>query len=345
MKPRLLVCRTDALGDSILTLPAVHDLRTAFPNAHITYCGRHLTQPLLEACPDIDQVLSYPEDGHHKVFYQQLFQHSFDAAIMCYPKPIALAWNLATHAVPIRVGTQRRWWGFLYNHGSRRSRSQSHLHESTLNRELAALAIQALGGDTRVCDMPAQATLVADPTEQHNIRDYISSLGIDDRYLVIQPGSRGSALDWPLERMAMVADRLRQQQVSVLFHIGPGESHIESRLHALCTLPQVCIGTGSTSHKRVIDIPQLIALLQGASCVLGNSTGPLHIAAVVGTPVVGLYPPIRNLDPDRWRPLGNQQQILLPPHTSLYASKKAAPAHIMDGISVDAVCKAISCFL
>ena len=134
MKPHLLICRTDALGDSVLTLPVVHDLRTAFPDAHISYCGRRLTQPLLEACPDIDQVLCYPEHGNRRAFNQQLFQHSFDAAIMCYPKPIALAWNLARHSIPIRVGTQRRWWGFLYNHRCHRSRSQSHLHESTIEQ-------------------------------------------------------------------------------------------------------------------------------------------------------------------------------------------------------------------
>jgi ADP-heptose:LPS heptosyltransferase len=326
--PRILVSRTDRLGDLVLTLPAVLDLAAAFPSAHLAVLCRPENAALAALCPGVAQTIAWrAEDGTGG-----LTINGFDAAVVCYPKPPALAWRLYRAGIPLRVGTARRWWSFLFNEREAGGRTASGQHESELNRALARRCIARLGGPSAVCDRPARLELRLPESLKEKAATRIAQAGLPERgFAVLHAGSRGSAKDWPLERMLELAAALRGQGHAVAWTVGPADQAVRARLAA------------QPGNRLLENLPLdvLAAVLAQAGVVVANSTGPLHVAAAAGAPVVGLYPPVAACDPERWGPLGSQTRSLTAPTTGAeparFANPRVAPADLMERIAVDSV--------
>ncbi|HIO11737.1 MAG TPA: ADP-heptose--LPS heptosyltransferase, partial [Deltaproteobacteria bacterium] len=117
---RFLLIRTDRIGDTVLTLPAVTALRKKFPAAFIAFLAQPYTAPLIEQYEGIDLLLSYEPEGRHRGWKgvlklsHQLRELNFDAAILFYPRP-ELAFALLKAKIPLRIGTGYRWYSFLLN--------------------------------------------------------------------------------------------------------------------------------------------------------------------------------------------------------------------------------------
>jgi heptosyltransferase-3 len=331
--PRILVSRTDRLGDLVLTLPAVLDLAAAFPSAHLVVLCRPENAALAALCPGVTQTIAWrAEDGT-----SGLTLNGFDAAVVCYPKPPALAWRLYRAGITLRVGTARRWWSFLFNEREPGGRTASGQHESELNRALARRCIARLGGPTEACDRPARLDLRLPETLKNEAATRIALAGLPERgFAVLHAGSRGSAKDWPLERMLELAAELRRQGHAVAWTVGPADQTVRARL---ATQP------GNLLLEN-LPLDVLAAVLAQAGVVVANSTGPLHVAAAAGAPVVGLYPPVAACDPERWGPLGSLARSLTAPTTSAeparFANPRVVPADLMARISVDSVLKKIA---
>ncbi|MRR09338.1 hypothetical protein EG831_04515, partial [bacterium] len=115
--------------------------------------------------------------------------------------------------------------------------------------------------------------------------------------------------DWPLERFAELADRIREPGdgspgTAVVITLGPGEEPLRGRLEPLLKTKPVWVSG--------LALPELAAVLSRARLVIANSTGPLHIAAAAGTRVIGLYCPIVPCHPKRWGPYGPGHAVIMP---------------------------------
>jgi ADP-heptose:LPS heptosyltransferase len=147
-------------------------------------------------------------------------------------------------------------------------------------------------------DVPAEDTAVA-----HGLLAQAFPTG-DGPLVVVHPGARLVAKCWPPENFAAVCDMIaRRFGGRVLLLTGQGEDPMVNALLASAQVKPATVG-------RPLPVPQLAALLKEADLFLGNDSGPMHVAAAVGTPVVALFGPQL---PSRWGPLGEGHITLRPP--------------------------------
>ena len=295
----ILVVRTDHIGDVILTLPTVEALKLNFPNAHVAMLLNSYTASLAEGIAD---VLYYNREEAPKPFFEMLAElrrAQFDTAVVAFPRfRIALLLWLA--GIPVRIGTGYRWYSFLFNRRIFEHRKTVEKHEAEYNLSL-------LGGLGCTILSTPEAKIVISEQERIKASDIRKSIGIldADRLILLHPGSGGSARDWKPENFSRLASELKKRGFYVV--ITGGKAEIEL-VHSVARNA----GEGVKSFVSNLSLKEFAAFIQTAKLFVANSTGPLHIAAAVGTPVVGFFAPVHVMSPKRWGPLTNKKAIFVP---------------------------------
>jgi len=308
---RILVIRTDRMGDVILSTPVLTSLKQTFPHASIAILVRPYTRDLVQGHPDVDEIICIDETGHHKgisgllILAKELKDKRFDVALVLHPTfRLALLTFLAR--IPLRVGTGYRAYSFLFNKRIYHHRKRSNRHEVDLNLEVS----HAIGANIDAVEFKFYI-----PEEAINkLRKHLDFSTMAKRPLVVlQPGSGGSARDWPLHRFGELATQLVQQLNAHVIVTG-----IKSE-KALVDKVQKTAEVEIQRVDGLLSIKELAALLQRADLVIANSTGPLHLAVAVGTEVIGLFCPIKPCLPQRWGPYKpgartwQKDSVIMPP--------------------------------
>lgn len=324
---RILISRTDSIGDVMLTLPMAAWLKSAFPDCHITFLCRNYTAPIVECYEDIDAVLRLESIEALPLQSRVSFiaGHHFDTAIHVFPnKDLAALFKKAK--VPNRIGTSHRGFHLLTcNIRPNFSRKRSQHHEAQLNFELLKPlgveelpSFEQLNAWTKRFRAPA-ATL---PDDIEN------ALGGHTKTVVLHPKSQGSAREWPIGNYIELAKDLAAQNNVVLFTGTEKEGQLFRNL-----IPQ---------HPLIIDttgkltIEQLLFLLSRIDALVACSTGPLHIAGFLGKRAVGLFSPKVPIHPGRWRALGEKSVAIVDdPDCPTCASKK--PCDCIERIPVSRI--------
>lgn len=301
---RILVVRTDRLGDVVLTLPVLSSLRRCFPGARLSVLLRQYTGAIVAGNPFVDDIIWYDKDGALVPFGAMLAMlkaRRFDAAVLVRPDPRA-ALLLALAGIPVRIGTGYRYYSPLMTHRIYEHRSEARHHELEYNLHLLA----PLGCDTRdEIAAPRFGLAVAEQTRA-SAEEILRSLGAGSGpRIVVHPGSGGSAADWPIESFGALAKRLHDSGAGTVLVTG--------------TLPEApkaqavvrdCAGAVNLAGR--LSVTQLAAVLQSSRLFVGNSTGPLHVAVAVGTPVLGFYPSVPVMGRKRWGPYSQKSAVLSP---------------------------------
>jgi len=301
----LLLVRTDHLGDMLLTLPMVDAVKTAFPGCRVTVLASPVNAEAARHHAGVDHVevdpLEAKGSGLRGVgpLARQVRALGCDAAVVVHPTPrLALAVWLGR--VPVRVGTAYRAYSVLFNRRVREHRRRPPWkHESQYNvnllEPLGVGPVEARPFRWRVSAEEAQA-VDAVLREQR--------VG-DGRFAVLHPGSAGSNLNWAPAQYGELGRRLAADGLRVTVTGGPSETGLTA---AVCAAS----GAGAIDLGGRLSLSHLAALLQRSVLYVGSSTGPTHLAAAVGTPIVALYSPLRSAAPVRWRPLGERVEVLTP---------------------------------
>jgi heptosyltransferase III len=295
----ILVVRTDRIGDVILTLPTVEALKSNFPNAHVTMLVSSYTSTLVGGIAD---TLLYSRYGKPRPFFEMLRgvrNAHFDTVLVAFPQfRIALLLWLA--GIPVRIGTGYRWYSFLFNKRIYEHRKSAEKHEAEYNLSL----LQGLG---HTITSKPEAKLTISPQEQKIASDVRYSLGISDtdRLVLLHPGSGNSARDWKPEHFAQLALELTNLGYQVVITGGKTE---EALVHRVADEAKNDV----KFFISTLNLKEFAAFIQSAKLFIANSTGPLHIAAAVGVPVIGFYPPVRVMSPKRWGPLTEKKTIFIP---------------------------------
>jgi ADP-heptose:LPS heptosyltransferase len=297
----ILVTRTDRLGDVILSLPVAAAIKAATTGTNVTFLVAEQVAPVVSLCPWVDDCLTIAKAQDPSSIVATLRERAFDAAICLYPRPY-VASRLKQAGIPVRIGTSRRWYSYRFTRRVNLSRASSGRHERDLNLEL----LRGLGwGKFTISDplcIPTQDS-------QRAARILLDKAGFDWKqhpYAVVHPGCGGSARNWKPERYRQLCQTLKENGLAVLV----------TGLNSEKQLAADVVGEtkdGIASLAGTTDLTTLAALLQQASVFVGPSTGPMHLAAAVGTPVVALFGPVRTTGPDRWGPLGTGHQVFVPP--------------------------------
>ncbi|MFQ5911992.1 MAG: glycosyltransferase family 9 protein [Nitrospinota bacterium] len=296
---RIAIVRLTSLGDVVHTLPVAHALRCHRSISYIVWIVEEREQVLLLNNPAVDEVVVAPTRrwrrelrtpaGAMKVLKEfrglrdQLRSLSIDVAIDVQGRfPKSTIFTLLTGA-PMRIGLGWR-------HVSDTLSSLFITHRVTPPREAVHVVEQnmsllgPLGVPVRDLAFPLPVVPVAERKAEFLLQGH--GVTPRDRLLVLLPAARRPGKRWPPPRYRELANRLwKEAAVRILLLPGPGE---EGLFHLISDgLDGRCIPIGGTS------IPELVAFLRGAHLAVGNDTGPLHLAAALGVPTIGLYGPTR----------------------------------------------------
>jgi heptosyltransferase-3 len=287
---RILISRTDRIGDLVLSLPVARMLHRAYPDISIDFLVQEYTAPVLRHQPDVADVLTIGPQADYRNLAETLTQRKYKAVICLYPRR-QLAWALLKAKIPIRIGTSRRWYSYLFTHRVVVRRRDSGRHEKDLNLDL----LGPLGIEPDYLLTPELSVRSGGDSHDRQV----------ERMVVIHPGDGGSAVNWRIERYVELAGVLKESANRI---IVTGLAHERER--------HMAAFAGIVGEKNVMtgrtDLIQLMNVLADANLFVGGSTGPLHLAAAMGVPVVGLFGPIRSTTPDRWGPCGHGHRVFVP---------------------------------
>jgi heptosyltransferase-2 len=300
---RVLIVRTDRIGDVLLSTPVIKALRVQYPKAYIAMMVSPYAKDIVEGNPYLDEVIIYDKDGRHKSwlssikFALNIRKRRFDLAFILHP---ANRVHLVTFfaGIPRRIGYERKF-GFLLTDRIKHTKQCGEKHELEYNLDL--LRYLGIAPEDKSLFMPIKnesERCIEDVFRQEGIKE-------QDKLLAIHPGASCPSKIWPSERFAEVADRLESKYgFKVLLIAGPkdiilSENVIKNMRHRAVNL------AGKTS------VSQLASVLKRCRLFISNDSGPVHIASAVGTPVISIFG--RNqkgLSPKRWGPLGIKDKVL-----------------------------------
>ena len=303
VKPRILIARPDHLGDVLLTVPSVAALRAAIPSAHISFLVTTEMGDVIRHCPEIDQVLTLPFPplcaSPDPAIWSSLVNQTasrlrgcFDLIILSRPEDPWSGELAVAAGIPIRIGyatpgTEPFLTLAVPFH------EEGHAVIQTLNLiEVAAncLGAKIASGGGRL----TTGNFVPTPSEELIAEEVIlEAPAAGASPIVFQPGSGWPLKNWVAQRWGELAIKIqRRWGLTPLVPGGPGE---EALVEAVVEASDGC-AYGLAGR---LSVGALAALYRRACLVIGIDSGPVHLAVMVGTPVIGLYGP---LDPLKWGP-------------------------------------------
>lgn len=300
-KLKILVSRTDAIGDVILTIPICNILKENTEVSELHFLGRSYTEDVIDTCISIDKFVN--ADLIEKLDYKDqvkfLKAENYDAIIHVLPN-LKIAKLAKDAKIPIRIGTTNRWFHWMTcNRLVQLSRRKSVLHEAQLNLKLLkALDIEK---DFSLEDLFFQFQLknIAPLPER-----LFAFLKQDRLNIILHPKSNKSAREWGLQNFADLIHLLPKEKYRIF--ISGTKAEGASMKDWLRQLPEHVVDvTGMMTLK------EFISFIYHANGLIAASTGPLHIAASIGNNALGLYPPMRPLFPMRWGPIGPKASYLV----------------------------------
>ncbi len=313
----ILIIKMSSLGDTIHALPTLYALRNHFPDARITWAVHPAFSALLPEKPWIDEIYLIDRKRIRRPAYwaelrRDLHEKHFDLVI-------DLQMIAKSALVSLLSGGKRRigYWdaregSFLASTPIRGPHQKGHIIEQLL--DVAAY----LGCDTSEIRFP----LRAHEKETEIVRQLLSANGIDGRYVVLVPGTRGEHKKWPVSHWGELAKRFADAGIHTVISGSPGEEDMGREIQKISPSPYTVNLVGKT------NLLELCALDEMAALHISGDTGPLHIANAAGTPLIALFGPTL---PDRSGPLGN------PAADVLLADDPGKETTKMETISVDAV--------
>jgi heptosyltransferase-2 len=307
---RVVVRGVNWVGDAVMTVPALRELRRVLPRAHITLATRPWAEGLFAGADFLDDLLIYdrrPRDlravarqtrewRSRRFDLALLFQNAFEAALIA-----------AAARVPLRVGYATDGRRALLTHALPVPPWRGERHEVFYYLNLVARLEEALRGASQVEGREPRLALNISEERKARAREFLSSQGVDlNRLLVaICPGSTNSrAKRWPAERFATLADRfIAEAGANVLLVGSPDELEVSREVEKRMRQRPVTL-TGRT------DLAQAVAILSLADILVTNDTGPSHISAALGRPTLVIFGPT---DPRTTRPFSPLAEIIRHP--------------------------------
>ncbi len=294
---RIIISRTDSIGDVMLTLPICAWIKRNFSDTHLIFLGKGYTRDIVTAYELVDEFIDWNDFLTDRSTSADRFK-ALNADIILHVFPSKSIARLAKKAgISERIGTSHRLFHLsTCNHRVNFTRRGSDLHESQLNHELLRpLGLKSIPSLQEITDTTKyfRRPQVGLPEDLERLNDIT----------ILHPRSQGSAKEWPIKKYVELAEKLVEAGKNVLF-TGTENEGAQFR-EQLPVHEQINDTTGQLS------LQQLMILISKADNLVACSTGPLHIAGYYGVNTIGLFSPKRPIHPGRWKALGDGVQIVV----------------------------------
>lgn len=336
-RQRFLVVRLSSIGDIVHTLPAVAALGRAHPKAEIHWAVEDRFADLLRGNPYVSRVIKLdtlgwrknPTSGRAMSEIMQGF-----GALREYPYDAAIDFQgLIKSAIFARLSHSQERIGLAW--GSLREPLASLLYTQRVSPkncthiiEMNLSLVEPLGARASDWEFP----LPDEAQDRETIREQLERLGTKE-FIIINPGGGWKSKRWsPVNYAKLVAEMAGQAPFDILVTGSPQEEGVAREIITRASVPRVKWFPST--------LLQFIALARRAKLLIGGDTGPLHLAAAVGTPIVALF----NADdprntPERNGPF-NPADITLCGPRGADQSGRARDLNYLEGVSVESVVKA-----
>jgi heptosyltransferase-2 len=309
---RILVRGTNWIGDAVMTIPAIQELRRLFPQAHLTLLTRASTVEIFRDSAIFDEIIiakSFLND------VRQLRSGRFDLAVI-FP-------NSFESALAVRLAGVKRSFGYAAQHRSMLLSDAIEVpdwkdtrHEVYYYVELVREAGKRLAQTISTAE-PSQPEVSVAPTIRERARTLLREKGIgpNGSIVVLAPGSTNSrAKRWTPESFAALNDRLREELgVDVVLMGSPDDKEVSDRVSELSDRKPFDL-TGET------DIALAAAVLSEVDLLISNDMGLAHLAPAVGTETFVIFGPT---NPVTTRPFSDRATVIT-------ASVECSPCMLRD---------------
>ena len=297
----LAVCTGGGAGDLLAAFPAINAMRRHFA-APIDVLTTSYAAPLASTQAAVGEVLTDDGRAPLRVLVGNLRAHHYTHAVVFWSSP-RIAKAVQQAGIPQRVGQARRLYSFRYTDrvSVRSEHGDTHSHWTDIQMDYA----RALGVQPQPVDY--QVSIPLTPSDEAEADRVIAQSAGSQPFLIFHAarGITAHAPHWPSGHFAVIGDALAAAFGScVLLTGGSNEGVLVAQTAARMTAPRYNIA-GKTTLRG------FGALARRARLVVALDSGPMHIAAAVGAPTVGIFA-LRTDLPQRWRPLGPRVAVVTP---------------------------------
>jgi heptosyltransferase I len=322
---KILIVKPSSLGDVVHSLPFLNAVKTCFPEAEIHWVIAKGLEGILDGHPMIERLWIINKDAWKKIdnakntvteigiLFKELKTEHFDLVVDLQGLLRSGIITSATRA-PVRIGFQEAREGsrFFYTH---KVKGGKDIHAVARYLKIASF----LG-----CDI-SRVSFPFPPESSSTFTSQLLTFNVPTEYAVLVPGARWKTKKWPPEKFGELASRLPVQSVVVG---SKADKDIADLIVSLSAGKAVSLA-GKTS------LPELIAVMRRAKFVISNDSGPMHIAAALGIPVLAIFGPT---DPRRTGPYGKGHTIITAEEPCAPCFKKTCEdVKCLEGLSVDKI--------
>jgi 3-deoxy-D-manno-octulosonic-acid transferase/heptosyltransferase-1 len=336
----ILIVKLSAIGDVIHTLPSLRELRRRYPEAHITWVIEEASADLIKDHPDLDRILIFPRKrwikefkagrlrkpaGEMRAWIHSLRERPYDLVIDFHGLfKSAFIVFLSGGKRKLGYDSMQELSGLFYN-----EKIPENMEKHAVDRYLDFP--RYLGANIGKPEFP----IAIRPLHERNIAEILKSYGLyeheKDAFIVVSPVALWETKLWQNEKFARLADRINEELDMKVILTG-AERKILDDIQRRMRTSSINLG-GQTTLR------ELACLYRQAKLVISTDSGPMHLAAAVGTPVIALFGPT---DPRRTGPYGEGHLVI---QKALSCSpcllKKCDSMQCMRGISVEDIFEAV----
>ena len=311
---KILVIRYRFIGDTILTIPFLRNLRKACPDAQIDMLVGPVSGDVLLNCPYIDNLIIFDTTRKHKYDSSQEKRKSFFSYVNLlrknkYDKAYVLKRSLSSAALAFLAGIKKRIGFDTENRGFLLTKRVPYVE----NRHEVECFLDVLRHDN-ISTHDNYLENWLSPESEAKIDNIFDKLNISNNpKILIHATSGNESKQWPLEYFAKLVEYLSNEKNIQIFYAGTAkDSDVYEKIHSLISA-KLNIKPINLCGK--LSIQDSAALISKMNLAIGSDSGTLHIAASVNIPVIGIYGP---MNPIKWQAWGDI-------HTALYSDMPCVP--------------------
>ncbi len=293
---RVLAVRLDNLGDVLMTTPALAAIRASVPGVHLALLASSSGAALAGLLPDVDAFIEFPAPwmkaaaanddlslgAREKTMVEAIAAHRFDAAVIftvCTQSALPAALMCRMAGIRRRLAHSRENpYGLL----TQWVVETDHVGDGTRHEVQRQLALVSSVG-WKTADDRLRLQPGAEHAQAARAARAAAGLRVDLPYVVVHPGASAPSRRYPAERLGYAADRIAEATGCAIVFTGSADEA------PLVARAREHVRGRSISLAGRLAVGTLAALIAESRLVLCNNTGPAHIAAAIGTPVVVLY--------------------------------------------------------